>query len=64
MLQPKLLLPHPFHQGLDSGMTLLIADTRFIRAKKRKRTEPIPRNAFPHVVEKVGSISFYFCRPF
>lgn len=23
------------------------------RVKKRKRAEPIPRNAFPHVVEKV-----------
>lgn len=23
------------------------------RVKKRKRAEPIPRNAFPHVIEKV-----------
>ena len=28
------------------------------RVKKRKRAEPTPRNAFPHVVEKVnGSIT-------
>lgn len=26
------------------------------RVKKRKRAEPIPRNAFPHVVEKVGAV--------
>jgi hypothetical protein len=28
----------------------------FSRVKKRKRAEPIPRNAFPHVVEKVSDI--------
>ena len=26
------------------------------RVKKRKRAEPIPRNAFPHVVEKVCDV--------
>lgn len=25
-----------------------------LRVKKRKRAEPTPRNAFPHVVEKVS----------
>lgn len=27
------------------------------RVKKRKRAEPIPRNAFPHVVEKVSNVA-------
>jgi hypothetical protein len=30
------------------------------RVKKRKRAEPIPRNAFPHVVEKACSICGFF----
>jgi hypothetical protein len=36
-----------FHQPLISSN----------RVKKRKRAEPIPRNAFPHVVEKVSHIN-------
>lgn len=30
------------------------------RVKKRKKAEPTPRNAFPHVVEKVCIISTVF----
>ena len=30
------------------------------RVKKRKRAEPIPRNAFPHVVVKVSALDFSF----
>jgi hypothetical protein len=30
------------------------------RVKKRKRGEPVPRNAFPHVVEKVGFFLTWF----
>lgn len=35
-----------------------------LRVKKRKRAEPIPRNAFPHVVEKVYAFPFASCGAF
>ena len=40
-------------------------DTDWIlRVKKRKKVEPTPRNAFPHVVEKVRGMSRYHPRLF
>lgn len=36
-----------------SYMYISVISDCLYRVKKRKRAEPIPRNAFPHVVEKV-----------
>ncbi|KAI0321177.1 hypothetical protein OF83DRAFT_1051665 [Amylostereum chailletii] len=39
-------------QGLANAAAEAAAAPSFSSVKKRKRAEPIPRNAFPHVVEK------------
>jgi hypothetical protein len=53
--QKPLLRPRVLLQGLYvfsvGCIGVLIIDSR---AKKRPRVEPIPRNAFPHVIEKVN----------
>lgn len=56
--RPPHRLPHlPGSQTLYRIYILTEIDNR---VKKRKRAEPIPRNAFPHVVEKVGFSPSHF----
>jgi hypothetical protein len=56
MQQQRLQLPlRILHLGMRDttvhcGQTLTLPYS----VKKRKRTEPIPRNTFPHVVEKAS----------
>lgn len=44
---------------VNAKCPILISSPRssLVRGKKRKRSEPIPRNAFAHVVEKVANQS-------
>jgi len=54
-LQKQLQRPQWTHLGTDTFTSCQSSDERhFPRVKKRKKAEPIPRNAFPHVVEKVS----------
>lgn len=48
--------PRSNHQGLHPTSTFYFPLMVSSRVKKRKRAEPIPRNAFPHVVEKVNEV--------
>lgn len=58
---PRAIMDAPIEalQGLANAAAEAAAapSTSTPRVKKRKRTEPIPRNAFPHVVEKVSGRS-------
>jgi hypothetical protein len=40
-------------QGTAFSLSNILNLTGLSRVRKRKRAEPTPRNAFPHVVEKV-----------
>lgn len=54
MLLRRLQLPRlRLLQGTYQKYFRVTQLTRQHRVKKRKRAEPTPRNAFPHVVEKV-----------
>jgi hypothetical protein len=55
------LLPR-LRQGEVSHICLHLSSHFDYRVKKRKKAEPIPRNAFPHVVEKVPTFDRLFLR--
>jgi hypothetical protein len=55
MLRSKLRMRLLYLRGQQHSLFQTAYFILFYRVRKRKKVEPTPRNAFPHVVEKVSS---------